>query len=434
MKCVGRRINLGVRQKMQATFQSARDKYYFHFLVAQFLAQILAFATVLLVAKILSPTEFGTARIIQAYAALFFILGEFGIGPAMFKTTSEKRLLTERYEILKASVLRLGPAIAFSFLLLAALSMAGIAGSGPRLQFWILVYACSIPFVALSSVLTQFLQAQKEVRAVAAAQILVRLQSFVLVVTGTWLWGFRGFIMATVLAFALGLWPVIRKIEIRKLLAAQQVLPPGFMKLAVFAMMSAILIAVGHSGDIYILDHYAVDRAQVGYYALAAILVQGMYLIVHSIGVISAPYFSERSHNLPWVRQKLLQTQWRATVVSVAGGSFLFACAWLLIPIVYGESYSAVLGYLAVLLLKNVIVSSYTVVRMALGGLGKMDLIFVTFAVVTPVGLGLAYIMLERYGILGVAWAQCITSAVALALLYGMSAYWLRGGRPTKPV
>ena len=66
-------------------------------------------------------------------------------------------------------------------------------------------------------------------------------------------------------------------------------------------------------------------------------------------------------------------------------------------------------------------------------GLGKTRLSSIAFSIATPFGLVLAYLMLQRYGIIGVAWAQGITATVTLVLLIALAAYALRDGRSLRP-
>ena len=274
-----------------------------------------------------------------------------------------------------------------------------------------------------------FLQAKKLIRSMATAQVILRVQGLVLIVWATWVWGFGGFVVSTVITFAVGLWPLWKQVGVRRLLAATSTLPSGFMNMSLFAMLSALAVKLGMYGDVLILDHFATARADIGFYSLAAILVQGAWLVVHSAGVVSVPYFSERSHDTVWFRRKLIETQARASALSVVVGLAVYGAAWVFIPLVYGPAYKAVLPFLAVLLLKNVFVASYTIVRMALLAMGRMNYNFVAFAITTPAGLVLSYVLLVRYGIIGVAWAQGIAAVFTLLLLFGLAAYALRPGQ-----
>ncbi len=413
-------------QNILAVVRNAYQRDYFHYLAAQFLAQFFTFGTMLIVAKLLSPEELGEIKIIQAYAAVFITIADFGLASALLKVCAEDRDEPERYGILRAVLTRAALSTAFALGLLALLLISGVVASSPHRRFWMLIYSTSIPFFVLTSVFMQFLQALKRIRVMAFAQVVIRLQGFIIVVIATWKWGFSGFIFATILMWGVGLWPLIHQTRVPTILKAKAKLPSGFMHMAVFAMLSTLMVTLGHQADMFILDHFSLDRTEIGFYSLAVILVQAAWLIVHSAGVVAIPYFSERSHDTAWFRRKLIQTQGQASIVSVGVGAAVFAGAWVFVPFVYGDAYRAVLPYLAVLLLKNVVVSSYTIIRMALIGLGKMNYSFIAFSIATPFGLVLAYFMLQRYGIIGVAWAQGITATVTLTLLVALAAYALR--------
>ena len=183
--------------------------------MVNFLTQFLGFGSVLLVAKFLTPVELGEVKIIQSYTALFVVLAGFGFNAAVLKVCAENRPDWEKAGILRLAVNYTGITTAITLLLIIALALSGVITSSPRLSLWLIVYAVSIPLQVLTSIFIVFLQAQKRIREMARSQAIVKVQSVLLVVISAWQWGFKGFIVATVAAYALGLWPFLRQIGLR---------------------------------------------------------------------------------------------------------------------------------------------------------------------------------------------------------------------------
>ena len=90
--------------------------------------------------------------------------------------------------------------------------------------------------------------------------------------------------------------------------------------------------------------------------------------------------------------------------------------ALLIIPL-YRADYSGALVFLDILLLKYVLWSSFAILGVSIMSLGRPRYNVVGALITTPLGLGLTYYMLKRYGTMGVAWAQVITHGIQLPVL-----------------
>jgi len=174
---------------------------------------------------------------------------------------------------------------------------------------------------------------------------------------------------------------------------------------------------IGQYGDIYILDHFAKDRVEIGYYSLATIFFSGASQVTSTVQSIATPYFSERAHKKDWFYNQLIRNQTRMIVLSFPVATIVYIAAFLLIEIFYGSAYQTSLTYLAIMLIKYVIWSSFAIIGIALIGLGMVHYNFVAVTITTPLGLIMSYIMLQHYGVSGVAWAQVGTSIITLIIM-----------------
>ncbi len=403
-----------------------RAKGFFHLLSVNLLAQALGLGTILVVAKFLSPRELGEARILQSYTALIIAVAAFGYDTAILKVCSEARPPEERLAILRLGLGRVALATVISLTVYAALILTGVLASSVRLAHWMLVYATVVPFAVVGSILMVYLQALKRIKPLARAQAWVRVQSFLVVVACTWLWGFRGFVFGTIAASAAAMIPLSRAVQVRLFDRVPVHRVSGFGRLALLSVLGTAVGLLGQSADIFVLDHFARDRQAIGYYALATILVLGAMQVTATVQSIATPYFSERAADGRWVQRQLIRTQLRMTGLSIVVAAGLYALASMFIPLVYGQAYLAALPYLAILLLRYVLWSSYAVMGVALLGLGRLEYNLAAAVIVTPVGLGLSYLFLRRFGISGVAWAQVVGATLDLVLLLLLTRLALR--------
>ncbi len=396
--------------------RSIYEKGFFHLLSANFLYQFLGFGILLIVAKFLTPAELGEIRILQAYIAVFTIFAAFGISTAVLKTCSEQRPESEREAILKSGFRRAILTTVLSLVILSVLALSGALISTRQLAMWLMVYALVIPFSVSTEILFSYLQALKKIKQLARVNALFRVQAFIIIIVCTYIWGFKGFIFATIAGYILGLIPILATTGTSFIRQQPAPLTDTFKHLAVFSMLSNGIGMIGKFGDMFILDHLMPDRELIGYYALASLFMFGAIQVTATVQSISTPYLSERAHELAWFKDKVGSTQRRVGLLSIAVSLIIVGLAYILIRVFYGDPYLSTLEYLPVLLLKYIIWSWYAVIAVALLGLGNMKYNFIVVSIVTPLSIISSYLLFHVYGIIGVAFGQVIGSIVGLVL------------------
>ena len=399
--------------------RSVYDKGFFHLLSVNFLAQFLGFGTTLLVAKFLSPVELGEIKILQSYSGLFVVLGGFGINTAVLKICSEKHNEQYKGHILRYALVRSMLCAIIALGLMVLLALTGVITSSRHLSLWLVVYGLIVPFAVVSEILTVFIQALKKIREMARAQAVIKVQSFILIVICTWLWGFRGFVLATISAYIMGVLPLLRQVGLKYLstvAGAVTGIPKLFSHIALFSMLANGVSLIGRYADIFILDHFVSDRAEIGYYSLATIFILGAMQVTNTVQSIATPYFSEHADEEMWFRRQLVINQIRMAALSVMVAVLLYGVAFFFVRYFYGPAYHSTLVYLAILLIRYVVWSSYAILGVAVVGLGLMRLSFVGLIISTSINLFLTYFLLQQFGIVGVAWAQTVSAGIHLLI------------------
>jgi len=387
-------------------------------LSANFLIQILGFGTVLFIPRFVSPAEFGTVKMLQSFTSIFLILAGFGFNTAILKLCAEQRPDEEKAYLLRLSVTRTLFASGIAWFLLALLAHTPILSGRPLLRHWLPIFGLMLPFSAVTMLLGAFLQAQLRIREMARAQLLVKIQSVILIVFSTWLWALKGFIGSTLIAYAAGMWPYLRLTGHSFMMSAPRRVPALFMRMATYSTLANGIHTVGKYADIFVLALFLPDANAIGYYALATIFLLGASVVTSTIQNITLPLLSARSHDAIWFRRQLWRTQWQTTIVSIAVALMMRVIATAIIHLFYNPAYLSTLVYLDVLLLYHVVRSSFAIMGTGLISLGLPQYNFMAACVTTPVGLVLSYGALHFFGIGGVPWARVVTATISLVLLF----------------
>jgi O-antigen/teichoic acid export membrane protein len=399
-----------------STIDNLKQKGLFDLLVVNLLTQFVSFGSLLLVAKFLTIEEYGNIKIIQSYAAFFIILAGFGFNTSLLKLAAENRTDREKEGILQLILKRVTISSLITVLILAILSLSGAITSSSHLALWLIIYSISIPFQSITGIFIVYLQAQKKIKAMARVQAVIKIQSVIIIVICTLIWGFKGFIFSSILAFVLGLFPLLRLTGISFLKISSIVKPSGMDQYAFYSLLANGLSQLWLISDVYILDHFSANRISIGYYALALIFITAASQVTGTIQAIATPYFSEHSADMTWLKSKLMLNQTRLAILSIIVALGVYIVAWFLIPLVYGSDYLETLIYLRILLVRYVIWSSCALIGTALVGLGLMKYNFIIQLIVTPLAFLLSYSLLQNLGVPGVAWGQVITSVILLIL------------------
>lgn len=393
-------------------------KGFFHLLSANFLTQFLGFGCQLLVAKFLTPIELGEIKILQSYTMIFAVVAGFGYNSAILKVCSENREPSEKNAFLRSASIKSIFTTIITSLILIVLSLSGVITSSRHLAIWLVIYTLVLPFTVFTGLFSVALQAAKRIQEMAKAQVFIRIQSFILIVLSTWLWKFEGFVFSTILAYAMGLIPLIVQVGTNFIKSKPIKMPKEFTQIAIFSVLANGTAIIGQYTDIFILDHFSSNRAQIGFYSLATIFYLGATQITATVQSIVTPYFSQNEHNETWIRTQLKKNQLRLVYLSIIVAFGVWAVAGILVPAIYGSEYQSVMNYLPILMIKYVIWSSYAIAGAVIFGLGMMKFNFISAAISTFFGFVISYAFIRKFGILGVAWGQCLSALISLALTY----------------
>ena len=409
-------IEIKLLNKIKSIISYLNEKGFIHLLTVNLFSQFLSFVTLMLVAKFLSPAEYGDLKVLQTYVNITVVIALFGFNSAAIKLCSENIAEDERAAIFQNILKRAGVSTLITLLGGILLSSFGLITSSGFLSKWLIIYLAIVPIDVLTTLLTTYLQSKKQFKRIASAQAIFRIQTAPIILLGTWRWGFQGFIIASIISHGIGLWPFLRYVGggiFRKFNIA---VPNQLMRYASFSFLAQILNQFTINGDILILDHFSRNRESIGYYSLALLFILAASLVSKTVQSITTPYFSQNANNELWFRNHFRKNLFRMAAFSTAVAIAINLVGRIIIPLFYGPTYRPTFEYLQILLIGAIFQGIYALINSAITGLGKMKFTFIIAALSTPVELGLTYFSLQRYGFIGVAWSQVITSLFILIL------------------
>lgn len=392
-------------------------KGFFSLLLTKFLVQFLGFGSIILVAKFITPESMAQIRSLQTYLTLAVILGTFGLDTAILKFGAEKRDDSQKDKILAYSVRN---SLLFSTLSILLFNIFLIFISKQYSIHWG-IYTLCVPILALTNILMNYLLALKRVNKMASVQAIIKVQSAVLIIVGTWLFGVKGFIIATVLGLAIGLYPLFKESKPAKRLDNMSIdIPKQFWGIAFFSFLANFVNNIGNYADIIIMDNFVIDRVEMGYYSIATIFLLGATQITATLQSIYTPYLTEKSNNYRELKKMAFNVQKKAIILSLFAGLAVYMVSLVFVPLFYGDAYKNTTTYTGILMIKYVLYSSYAIMGVTLLALGRMKENFYVTAISAPIALIINYVASQNFGVIGIAWAQIFNGFIMLSLQYAI--------------
>lgn len=401
--------------KIRNSLVQLGKKGFFSLLLTKFLIQFLGFGSIILVAKFINPESMAQIRSLQTYLTLAVILGTFGLDTAILKFCAEKREDIQKEKILSYSVRN---SLLFSFLSILLFNLFLIFISKQYSIHWG-IYTLCVPILTLTNILINYLLALKKVNKMASIQAIIKVQSALFIIIGTWLFGVKGFIISTVLGLAIGLYPLFKEANpVKRLDNSNMDIPKQFWRIAFFSFLANFVNNIGNYADIIIMDNFVTDRVEMGYYSIATIFLLGATQITATLQSIYTPYLTEKSNNYKDLKEMAFNVQKKAIILSVGAGLAVYIGSLVFVPFFYGEAYKSTITYTGILMVKYVLYSSYAIMGVTLLAMGKMKENFYVTLISAPIALVINYVASQYFGIIGIAWAQIANGAIMLSLQY----------------
>lgn len=410
---------------MQALANFLRQVYakgFFHLFSSKLGLRVLGFGSQIFVVALLSPVQLGQIRVMQSINQVATVFALFGFVPTVKKFCSEDRGLPEKVMILVRHLKLAGFTTALSVGVVIALSVMGKLspdGDISAMQVW---FVLAVPGFVAFAMLSGYLEAIKQVKKLALSQILSKLFGVVVLVVATYAFGIYGFVLASVLLAYVGL-PILLY-QAREYLfvgrASELVSRPKpvTLRLTSWGFLAGATNLLLSQADILLLNFMGDDRAALGIYSIALILLIPFRELTDSVRSVSFPYLAEKNQDervlLKTVAkyQRIMLTQ-AVLLVSVALVLAMVASAFF-VP----DDYSEVGTYFSVLMLSYLFHSASALLPTTMVTLGSIRHVFYASAVCLPFTIISYWYLISNFDVLGAALGKLVGSALMMLSLF----------------
>lgn len=394
------------------------EKGYLPIFSMNILLQLLGFGSTVIVAKFLFPAELAMVKTAQAYAAVAVILAGAGITAPVLRFCADPQFNEEAKQAMLRTALFTVAWVSLCLvvtLLAVIVGVLGLEGQPGRVYA---VYALLLPALALTGLFYVYLQARQQFGVLAKNQSLIKLASVCLVVWATYAWGLYGLLIMTLLVTYAGLVPLFRLTAVRcGAKPSPGGLPTDFHHLAFYGMAGMFISAVGQTSDFILMDFIGTDRGDVGRYSLASIFFMGAATLTGSIQAVITPKFTALISNPPQFMEYLRGWIGKMLMLGCSVACVTVFVAWVLQTWFFGERYAGFVDYLAILMLKYIVWSSYAVIGAAMLGAGIVRGGTWVACATAIVSFALGYPLCKWFGATGAAVSQVVVTMLSLGLI-----------------
>lgn len=387
-----------------------------HVMIANIAQQVLAFAGVLLIARLLPAEQFALVRIAIAYAAVATILGAAGLTAPILRYCADPEQSDKQRRSL------LGKALVWLFLFSAVTAVAAailvfLSGRGIDETFVLLAYALQIPALAATSLLLVYLQAVQRFRFLAYSQIVLRGLTLCLTAVGAWFFGLQGLLLATIFAVfggAVPLWLAARP----SFRPRATTVPPDFSSLARYSLIGMLITTVGQYADLLLLDWLAPERSQIGAYSLATIFFFATSALAGAVQSVATPHFTGLMKDRNAFKSTLRRWSTGLVLAGAVAAVGATAFAWIVEKLFLSAAYEGLGIMVGILMLRFWIWCSYAVGGAALVGIGAIKQGTLVACMTTGVAYLAGYPLVLCAGVWGAAATQVIVALLSAVLVF----------------
>ncbi|MBP7152173.1 MAG: oligosaccharide flippase family protein [Paludibacteraceae bacterium] len=401
-------------------------KGFFHLLSANVLIQLVAFASQLFVAGILSPEDVGRIKIITTFLSVFSIIGGMGLNASTLKLCSENRSEAETKELFGSGVVFTVVSTVVFYVLALVLNSLGFLSSDTIIRR--LMPMGLFPLITNSAfmVLVSYFQATKQIRILSRITVANKLIAIVAIILLTWWFGINGYYVAYNLSFIVMFFVGFRLL--RKDFAFsknRESVKRNFKTHLIYAkpsLLSNLLSEISAYADIFVINYLLKDMKEIGYYSFALTLTVALRVFPFTVQQMAAPYFSGLSSD----RNHFVQVfkKYNRQLYLVVGVSLLLAvlAGPFLIRIIFAGKYDSSIPFFVLLSVGWSIRLLNQLQSAAIFGLGKIRYNAWSSFISLIFNIFIYVLFVHWYGAIGAAWAS-IPAGIVMTLT---SALFLR--------
>lgn len=406
--------------KWLAILLKLKKKGFFHLLISNYSVQLIVFASHLLIAKIMSPSDVGIIKTIETFSNMAIVLGGGGALFAILKIVPERRRRDVRnvsinFSIKYVSLFSLGVFIIFNLI-----AYLGLMSQDQELVNWFYVYSWIIIPTALTQLLTRYYQAIDRFKRISTMILILKLATAGFVLFFTYTFFIQGYVISMIITTIMALGVLMY--DLRKELFSYtsenyQAIRQQIISLSKSAFYAQLIDQLKLHSGFLIANYVLLDRIMFGHYAFALILIQGLNIISTSVQQFIIPKMSQTSSNLKVFFSKFNFFETRFILFSI----FVVVVSQLVLPtlveIVFGDKYSEAMVLLRIMLIGWFIQSLYALKGVVFLSLGKMKYISYSSLIIFILSTPGMYLLTVNYGAKGAAMSYILQHLIGFLML-----------------
>lgn len=404
-------------EKILALISKLNKKGFFHLLISNYSAQFIVFGSHLLIAKIMTPEDVGVIKTIETFVNMANVLGGGGVIYALLKVVPENKDREIRNYSLRFSIKYV---VVFSIVIFVMFNMLAyfrLISQNEKLIYWFYRYSFIIPSSVVIMLLIRYYQAIHLFKRISTVIVVLKLISAIFVITSTYLFFIKGYVLSMVITTTLVLLSLIY--DVRKTVFVSS--PPSnhikikkkIQRLSKTAFFAQIIDQLKLHSGFLIANYIIFDRAMFGHYAFALIIIQGMNIVSTSVQQFIIPKMSETSNDVSLFFKKLQKFETRFVIIS----TLMFIASELLLPLileaVFGSKYNEANPLLRIMIIGWYIQSFYSLKGVAFLSLGQMKYISYSSLCIFLVSIPLMYWLTIKMGAIGASLSYVFQNVIS---------------------
>ena len=282
-------------------------------------------------------------------------------------------------------------------------------------QSVMLITVFLLPFLTLTQIMNQFLAGQQKMKMIAKLELFFSFLGLFTVWELCHFFQFSGWTIyytsLTTFIFITYLYYV--KTNIR--FSFNYKLFKKIFKIGFFAFLGQSVGIILLQIDTLSINGIMKDAEATGIYNTSAIAYQHLMKVVSGILFTTFPYVAKNKHDLPLLLKRYKELSFKLFTLS------LITCvvAWFAAPLffsIFGPEFIASIVPFRILLLAFLCQVQYFLINCFLVALGRTDLTFITGLMTTVLNLVLNFLFIQKWGLIGAAWATVISLLVTLII------------------
>lgn len=406
-------------KKGRSIIKDIYDKGFFHLFSANSFIHLIEFGSQFFVAWILLADDIGRIKSFQSFSAVSVVIAGIGFNTSILKLCSEKKTPLLQKQILFASAVKITMLFSFiTLLIILTLSKFEFISNDSITNKLFVYYALSVPLVALNNLLIAYYQALKAFKKVSVLLIFARIIHIAIIISLTYLYALRGFILGIILGGVISSILLLSKSGFIK--AWRKTTKDDFKKnweLAKYAFLANVINMVTLYFDIFLLNHLISNSTELGYYGFALTIISGLRIITTTIQQFVTPFFSEFSNNYEQSRKAFEKANRLLMTIIVITGVVSLLIVPFIIQFIYSGKYDNSIYYFQLLTLAWVVRGIASLKAPFLLAMGYVKIIFYSVLIIFLISVIPYWLLINKYEVLGAVYGQIFTAIVFFVVI-----------------